>query len=78
VKATWDYRCAGWMSPWTATDRRAGQVHQTGARDLVSARAFVAALNTQPAAPAAAVTFTLAGGPQRARAGHQRYTKSFA
>jgi hypothetical protein len=59
-----------------ATDGRTGEVHQTGATNIAGARAFTAALT--PAAPAPAVTITIASGPQRARAGHQRYTKAFA
>lgn len=72
----WVYRAAGWMSPFTATDRRTGQTHQTGVTTIAAARAFVATLD--PAEDIPAVQVTIASGPQRARAGHQRYTKAFA
>lgn len=74
----WTYRTAGWMSPWTATDTRTGQTYETGARHINDARAFTAAL--EPAQGTTVVEFqvTIAGGPQRARTGNQRYTKAFA
>jgi hypothetical protein len=73
----WTYRNAGWMSLWTATDTRTGQTHETGARHINDARAYTAAL--APAEDTAtAFEVTIASGPQRARAGHQRYTKAFA
>lgn len=67
----WRYSKQVWHGTFTATNVATGDSHDTGARDMPGARAFVAQFT--PARPTAAVTFTIASGPQRARAGHQRF-----
>ena len=68
----WRYTKPVWWGTFTATNVVTGAVHDTGATVLDDARGFVADL--EPAEPAAVTaTYTIASGPQRARAGHQRF-----
>lgn len=74
TEGPWTYVQATYRSTFTVTDSRTGESHDSGATVFPDARRFVYELSrTQPV-----VTMTIASGPQRARAGHQRYTTHFA
>lgn len=54
---------------FTVANTTTGQSHTTNATTMADARSFVIALLRQTRT----VTYTIASGPQRARAGHQRF-----
>jgi hypothetical protein len=67
----WTYRKATWYGTWIATNDVTGERHDTGADHIRDAYAFIDQL-AKAKAPAPTATYTIASGPQRARAGHQR------
>lgn len=71
----WTYSRQGMGTNWTLTDSRTGQSHDTGARTFPDARRFSYDLGRTVAA---ATQWTIASGPERSRAGDQRYRKAFA
>lgn len=71
----WIYSRQNSWDAWTVTDSRSGQSHDTGALTFPDARRFTYELSRRTATT---VQVTIASGPQRARAGHQRYTTTFA
>lgn len=68
----WRYTKPVWWGTFTATNVVTGASHDTGATVLDDAHRFVADLEPSGPAPEPA-TYTIASGPQRARAGHQRF-----
>lgn len=71
----WTYRKATWYGTWIATNDVTGEKVDTGAEHINDAYAVIDQL-APVAVPAQAATYTIASGPQRSRAGHQRFPRA--
>ena len=71
----WEYRLneANPKASWWAKNLETGELVRTGHRVMTDARRVMYTHTRQ----ALAGTYVIASGPERARAGHQRYRKSF-
>lgn len=71
----WEFRLdeANPRASWWARNNETGELVRTGHRLMTDVNRFMYERNR-----ASNPRYTVAGGPQRARAGHQRYTNAFA
>lgn len=71
----WEFRLdsASRKGTWWAKDLETGEIVRTGQTDMVGVRQFMYARRVQ-----GNQGYTIASGPERSRAGDQRYSKAFA